>query len=725
MYVFGGISKKEFSSTVYSFDLEKNHWSVVTSMKPRTFFSVSVVDQHAYIYGGTNSQFHLDELSIFNLVTHSWEVARIEGKSTAKQGHCSVSHDGKVYTFGGRSEKFQFLKDLVILDTKPGTTKKEEKDLSSKIQDDITKYTTLYEAKFVPTTLQNELKEIIESDSKEEEFLKSIQNQLASWDEISTTYSMMVASRSNVQNISSSFDFDLKKIENMVASMAARKLVLSELVAKLQASMSDLKDKEQGLKTQISKKTTTKDAYDQILAKIRSNELDLNTLKGDRANYVHDEARLKERLVLLEKRKKDLQKTAEYSNAQEKEKKELQKELGEELTKIREALSKLEEEIEKYGKDIEEKSEKLDEVVKSFQKSKETKDIIDSLSKLSEQLNEKTEEFNLKMKMISSVLSIDFDQSTTTPRNQNDFIQKLNSANNKDELIKKKAQLSAEIDNLKKIIAEKNEISYSLKRKEAITKKNYDDVSSTLGHMLGENSQKTKDIEAVEKEWTDVNSQIHILKENVAETFVTEKSLIEKLKESKNQEIEKKEKFLEAQKTEFESHKNLESTQRQLESQYASLHEQLMEHIKENLDLEKLGHELEASKAVFANQRKSVENYKQMLLAKMKEVDDQRNAEMNKVVAELKKKSDELESQLKEKVSQSTEKETQLTAALSEKEAQIKQLEEKIAQLELEAKNKTVPEPTPVATETTPETPEPTPATEQIPVENQEQTKSE
>ena len=146
-----------------------------------------------------------------------------------------------------------------------------------------------------PVTIQKDLKEILESDAKEESLLKDIQNQLKSWDEVQTLYTLMTSAKSNIHNISSSFDYDIKEIENLSASTGKRKETIQALVTKLQVSINDLKTKEEEAKDKTQQKTNIKHTLDQAQALVRSLTNEINSDVTKKQQLINEDARLKDR----------------------------------------------------------------------------------------------------------------------------------------------------------------------------------------------------------------------------------------------------------------------------------------------------------------------------------------------------------------------------------------------------------------------------------------------
>eukprot|EP01080_Neovahlkampfia_damariscottae_P011252 gene11252-4071_t len=656
MYVFGGIgANKVFSTNVYFLDLEKNAWSTVTrDMKPRAFSSASVIDQRAYLFGGVNSQYVLEDLLVFNLVTHSWEQPKIQGNTIPRQGHCSVGHDGKVYIFGGKSNYQKFLNDVVVLDTKPGSRKEEEKDLSAKIQADIIKFNILLQSKTVPVKIQSELKELLASDAKEEELLKGIQAQLKAWDEVETMYTLMTSAKANVHKISSGFDYDIKAIETLTGSVEQRRKALNELSTLLQSSINDLKTKEELSKVATQKKMNIKDTLDQAQALLRSLKNEISSGNTKRQQLIHEDSRLKQRLSLLDSRKKEIQKTAEYSQANAKDFQTKEKELNEELTKLRERLSKIDQEKEKLEKKFEEQNNSLAEVVRQLDKFKEMTKAGESLKDVYKDVVKAQETYKAQKKNFATLFQVGDVNSDSEQKQKDDELSYLDRLlNKKDELLKNKAALAAALETAKGELVEHSNLSSNLKGEEAKIKKALDDVSSNLAQVTGESSAKSAEKEKVDHEWTSVYAAIEKTKDDLSDLVTRSKSLGGKVSKASLEEEKVRKEFEEAQRNEADALKNLQSTQRQMEAQYVQFHEQLTQFQQESEDVETKGHELEASKLSFTTQRKDVDTNKQKLMKKIKEIDDERNAQMNKMVSDLKlevesrdKKVKELEQQI-------------------------------------------------------------------------------
>ncbi|KAM6469923.1 kelch domain-containing protein 3-like isoform 3-T3 [Liasis olivaceus] len=124
IYLFGGCSSKNAEYClpgVYVFDLDSLTWQKITTsgLAPQTLeHSSAVVGENIFLYGGMENDKAVDDLYMFNTVSHCWTPVKTSGSNPgARSGHAFAAIGEIIYMFGGRSNEDEYYTDVFALDT--------------------------------------------------------------------------------------------------------------------------------------------------------------------------------------------------------------------------------------------------------------------------------------------------------------------------------------------------------------------------------------------------------------------------------------------------------------------------------------------------------------------------------------------------------------------------------------------------------------------------------
>ncbi|XP_070598908.1 rab9 effector protein with kelch motifs-like isoform X1 [Erythrolamprus reginae] len=124
IYLFGGCSSQNAEYClpgVYAFDLDSLTWQKITTsgLAPQTLeHSSAVVGENIFVYGGTEDGKAVDDLYMFNTVSHCWTPVKTFGSNPrARSGHAFAAIGEIIYMFGGRSNEDEYYTDVYALDT--------------------------------------------------------------------------------------------------------------------------------------------------------------------------------------------------------------------------------------------------------------------------------------------------------------------------------------------------------------------------------------------------------------------------------------------------------------------------------------------------------------------------------------------------------------------------------------------------------------------------------
>eukprot|EP01012_Entosiphon_sulcatum_P012009 TRINITY_DN17474_c0_g1_i1.p1 TRINITY_DN17474_c0_g1~~TRINITY_DN17474_c0_g1_i1.p1 ORF type:complete len:445 (-),score=43.60 TRINITY_DN17474_c0_g1_i1:10-1344(-) len=121
MWVFGGHHNGTFCNDIFSLQLSNVKWNEITAFPaPRGRAGHSFVtgtDRRLWSFGGADgSQSYFNDLWSFDTASSSWNEEIPTGRPPCERaGHSAVTHDGKMWVFGGESNVF-CLNDLHFLD---------------------------------------------------------------------------------------------------------------------------------------------------------------------------------------------------------------------------------------------------------------------------------------------------------------------------------------------------------------------------------------------------------------------------------------------------------------------------------------------------------------------------------------------------------------------------------------------------------------------------------
>lgn len=119
LFLFGGHHFNTYYNDLYSFTIEKQQWTKLTSTdegpSPRTEHAVAAVDsQRFFLFGGFNGKTRLNDLWVFDSTEMSWLKIQPQSQSVPRErsGHKLIRCHGALYLFGGIDSTGTYLNDL-------------------------------------------------------------------------------------------------------------------------------------------------------------------------------------------------------------------------------------------------------------------------------------------------------------------------------------------------------------------------------------------------------------------------------------------------------------------------------------------------------------------------------------------------------------------------------------------------------------------------------------
>ncbi|XP_069481769.1 kelch domain-containing protein 3-like [Ambystoma mexicanum] len=124
MFLFGGRGSTDSEACLpgmYCFDLGSLTWQKLSTsgIAPRTLkHSAAVVGEFIFVFGGIQDGKVVDDLYMFNTVSHNWIPVKTTGSSPgARYGHAVSVVGEQMYLYGGCSEENLYCTTVYVLDT--------------------------------------------------------------------------------------------------------------------------------------------------------------------------------------------------------------------------------------------------------------------------------------------------------------------------------------------------------------------------------------------------------------------------------------------------------------------------------------------------------------------------------------------------------------------------------------------------------------------------------
>ena len=84
---FGGFGAEKFWDDLHLLDLRSGMWQCVDvagciAPRPRTFTTMQIVEHRVMLFGGSNHDIELNDVAVFDLMTHEWNTVECIGQVT-------------------------------------------------------------------------------------------------------------------------------------------------------------------------------------------------------------------------------------------------------------------------------------------------------------------------------------------------------------------------------------------------------------------------------------------------------------------------------------------------------------------------------------------------------------------------------------------------------------------------------------------------------------------